>query len=365
MLSKASLWFSEHNWTKNPFTLDISHSLFVGRTDQLNTVENSIEEGQKYIIITGPTGAGKTTLMKYLANKYDCLYIPKPPVKKEELVCILKSNILYPSIFHRLFDNKSIDAFNISEHLNNKLKGKRTVILIDEAHETDIEMLAWLRSIIEQVNGVTLILAALPKLKEEHLKTLETFSQRVTADIELRAFSKDESVELVKKRIVSVGGRTLEPFTLDALNEIYVLSGGSPREILKVCNNIVHKAIEKGASIIDRSYLSDFTKPEITDSGSAMIDSADGIADALNMLTDKQIRIIELVGQNGHMTPSDIVKKTSDIEGSAYQSDAHALRAVNNILRRLERDRIIIRERKGRTYRYFISPKYKSRFVKA
>ncbi|MBU4246444.1 MAG: hypothetical protein KKE71_05350, partial [Nanoarchaeota archaeon] len=133
----------------------------------------------------------------------------------------------------------------------------------------------------------------------------------------------------------------------------------------KVCNNIVHKAIEKGASIIDRSYLSDFTKPEITDSGSAMIDSADGIADALNMLTDKQIRIIELVGQNGHMTPSDIVKKTSDIEGSAYQSDAHALRAVNNILRRLERDRIIIRERKGRTYRYFISPKYKSRFVKA
>jgi len=363
MLSKASSWFSEHNWTKNPFTLDISHSLFVGRADQLNTVESSIEEGQKYIIITGPTGAGKTTLMRYLAEKYNCLYIPKPPIRKEELVGILKANLLYPSVFQRLFENKSIDAFNISEHLNKKLKGKRTIILIDEAHETDIEMLAWLRSIIEQVDGITLILAALPKLKEEHLKNLETLSQRVTADIELRAFSKDESVDLIKKRITSVGGKTLEPFTLDAIGEIYVLSGGSPREILKVCNNIVHKAIEKGSSIIDSSYFGDFVKPEITDSGN--VDSVDGGADALNMLTDKQIKIIELVGQVGHITPSEIVKKTSDMEGTAYQSDSHALRAVNNILRRLERDRIIIRERKGRTYRYFISPKYRSRFVKA
>lgn len=363
MLSKASSWFSERNWTKNPFTLDISHSLFVGRKDQLNTVEASIEEGQKYIIITGPTGAGKTTLLKHLAEKYNCMYIPKPPIKKEELVGILKSNILYPSVFHRLFDNKSIDAFNISEHLNKKLKGKKTIILIDEAHETDTEMLAWLRSIIEQVDGITLILAALPKLKEEHLKNLETLSQRVTADIELRAFSKDESVDLIKKRISSVGGKTLEPFTIDALNEVYVLSGGSPREILKVCNGILHRAIEKGASIIDSSYFGDFVRPEVTDSG--VSGPAEVSTDALEMLTDKQIKIIEFIGQEGHITPSEIVKKASDIEGAAYQSDAHALRAVNNILRRLERDRIIIRERKGRTYRYFIAPKYRSRFVKA
>ncbi len=162
---------------------------------------------------------------------------------------------------------------------------------------------------------------------------------------------------------MSVGGRTIEPFTFDALNEIYVLSGGSPREILKVCNNILHRAIERGASIIDRSYFSDFTKPEVTDLGTS--EPADGAVDALDMLTDKQIKIIELVGREGHITPSEVVKKIADIEGATYQSDAHALRAVNNILRRLERDRLIIRERKGRTYRYFISPKYRSRFVKA
>lgn len=360
MLSKASSWFSERNWTRNPFTLDIFHSLFVGRTDQLNTLVNSIDEGQKYVVITGPTGAGKTTLLKYVAEKYNCIYIPKPPLKKEELVGIFKSNIIHPSFFHRVFSNGDINAFNISEHLNKKLKGKRTVILIDEAHETDIEMLSWLRSIIEQVDGVTLILAALPKLKEEHLKALETLSQRITADIELGAFTKDESVELIKKRIASVGGRTMEPFTLDAINEIYTLSGGSPREILKICNSILSKAIERGTSIIDCAYVNDMDKGESAGFG----ENKEKTADALNMLTDKQIKIIEMIGREGQMTPADIVKKISDIDDS-YKSDAHALRALNNILRRLERDRIIIRERRGRTYRYFISPKYRTRFVKA
>ncbi len=365
MLSKAASWFHEHNWDKNPFVLDISHSSFVGRQDQLNALLGSIDEGQKYIIITGPTGAGKTTLMRHVAEKYGGVYIPKPPMKKEELVEIFKSDILHLSFIHRLFGSDGVNVFNVSEHLNRRLKGKKTVILIDEAHETDIEMLSWLRSIIEQVDGVTLVLAALPKLKDEHLKSLETLSQRITSDIELRAFTKDESVELVKKRIASVGGKTIEPFTLDALNEVYHLSGGSPREILKVCNSIIHKAIEKSASIIDSSYFKGIDANEIPaafeESNTSSSDS-----DALNMLTDKQLKIIELIGQKGNTTPSEIVRVMAGGDaGSQYKSGAHALRAVNNILRRLERDKIIVRERRGRTYKYFISPKYRTRFVKA
>ncbi len=361
MHSKSSLWFSERGWTKNPFTLDISHSLFVGRKAQLDSVVAGIDEGQKYVIITGSTGAGKTTLLKHVSENYNCIYIPKPPAKKEELVGILKSNIIYPSLFHRLFDNGSVNAFNISGHLNMKLKGKRTVLLIDEAHEADIEMLSWLRSIIEQVDGITLILAALPKLKEEHLKSLETLSQRITADIELGAFTKDESVELIKRRIASVGGKTMEPFTLDSVNEIYAASGGSPREILKICNRIIHGAVERGASIIDRSY---FGNPEELRDADLSGKEECG-ADALDALTDKQIRIIELIGQKGKMTPSDVVKNIAAGNDAPYQSKAHALRAVNNILRRLERDRIIVRERKGRAYRYSISPRYRNRFVNA
>lgn len=366
MLSKAASWFHEHNWDKNPFVLDISQSSFVGRTDQLNALIGSIDEGQKYIIITGPTGAGKTTLMKHVAEKYNGVYIPKPPMKKEELVEIFKSNIIYPSFIHRILGTDGVNVFNVSEHLNKRLNGKKTVILIDEAHETDIEMLSWLRSIIEQVDGVTLVLAALPKLKDEHLKSLETLSQRITSDIELRAFTKDESIEMVKKRIASVGGKTIEPFTLDALNEVYQLSGGSPREILKVCNSIIHRAIEKSASIIDASYFKGLDAHEAQSAVSEEHNGSGSDSDALNMLTDKQLKIIELIGQKGNTTPSEIVRvMAGDVEGSQYKSGAHALRAVNNILRRLERDKIIVRERRGRTYKYFISPKYRARFVKA
>ena len=50
---------------------------------------------------------------------------------------------------------------------------------------------------------------------------------------------------------------------------------------------------------------------------------------------------------------------------SDYKTKAHALRAMNNILRRLETANMVLRERRGRSYTYILTPKVKSMLVEA
>jgi len=226
------------------------------------------------------------------------------------------------------------------------------VVLVDEAHETKIEILEWLRTISDQVENLTLVLAGLPIIRETHLSKLETFSQRITVDIHLSSLNREETLELIRKRIMHVGGRNLDPFTMDVLNEIYKSSGGVPREILKMCNNLIQKAIDRNSSIIDISYFEETTE------GTKVFDANE----LIEKLTEKQRIIINLLIENKSLTPTQI---TSKIECSDYKSDIHALRSINNILRRLEAMHLVVRERRGKTYKYFISPKMKNILVEA
>ncbi len=350
--SVSRKWYEHVGWRSNPFTLEIKPHLFVGYKQKLDSLLRSIEEGEKFILITGPTGAGKTTLLKWLSRNYFSLYLPKPPSSKEELSMIFSSTLLKPSLIDRLLrrDHKSI--FNLPDAFNKRYNGKRFILLVDEAHESSIEVLEWVRSIADQIIGCVTIFAALPKFKENHLRSLETLNQRITLDMELDALSKDETIELIRKRIEDVGGRGIEPFTYPTIEAIYNISGGFPREVLKLCNELVHAAMERNVYVIDVSLI---REPEKEDRKINIKEEFEG-------LTDKQKEILVLLSKTDGLTPSQIIKK---IETSDYKTEIHALRAINNILRRLERDGFVSRSKRGRSYIYKVSPKVKSILVES
>lgn len=348
---KDKEWYSQLHWIKNPFTLEINPSLFVGYDKEIEAIVNHIDEGHKYILLTGPTGSGKTTLLKWLQQRYNVVYLSKPPLDEEGLVSAFKSSILKPSIFDILF-RRIVNIYNLTERINQKNKGRKLIFLIDEAHETNIAMLEWFRTINDQVDGATLILAGLPKLKKEYLKELETLKQRITLDIELLSLNKDETVLLIKNRIFAVGGKSIEPFTTDAFNEIYTRTGGFPREVIKQCDVAIHQAIKRNSTLIDSSYFSDQTNVNVN--------IAENMKLSLNELTNKQHKIIDLITKNEGITPSQIAEIIGFKE---YGSKSHALRAMNNILTRLMKNHLLTRERKGRTYVYQISPKLKNLLI--
>jgi len=353
--SKNEKWIAENNWSSNPFTLEIKPRLLVGYSKQTDVLVSNLREQQKHIVLIGPTGAGKTTILKWISSKYNTIYLPKPPTKEDDIVVVFNDNVLKKTLFSRIISaimKDSTNIYNLAEKVNKKQKGKQLVVLIDEAHETETHILEWLRTITDQIEGTTIIFAGLPKIRETHLKKLETLTQRIVADIELTTLTKDETVQLIKRRIESVGGRSIEPFTMDAINEIYRRTGGFPREIIKNCNSLVKKAQRKGAEIIDASFFED----------EPVQDTITDIETSINFMTEKQKVIIDLLKSKGSLTPTQVV---SAIDIKEYQSKAHALRAINNILRRLESTNLVVRERRGRTYTYVLSPKVKSILVKA
>ena len=337
-------WLNQMKWSSNPFTFAISPYLLVGYKDQIEAAMRAIEERHKLLLILGPTGSGKTTFLKWLIENlknYDTIYISKPPAKPEQFVDIF--NEKYKGFFGI---SKLRNLYQIPQFLNKKLGKKRLIVLFDEAQESTTETLEWLRVLSDQVDNMTVVLAALPVF-EEQLSNIETFRKRIAAKIELLYLTKEETEELIRKRIKSVGGNGDEFNNI--ISFIYEKSAGFPREVIRICNDIVNNAIIKGTTEI--TPLEE-EKEEIKPTPSMAI---------LDKMTPMQREILEMLSTKT-MTPGDIAN-TIDI--AKYKSRQHAVRSINNVVKKLLEDGYLERTKEDKAFVYNLAPRIKTMFVRA
>jgi type II secretory pathway predicted ATPase ExeA len=349
-------WFKRLGWSRSPFTFSIIPSLFVGYKEQLERANVLIKEGHKLFLIVGPTGSGKTSMLKWigghLSGKFDYIYIGKPPEKPEDFVLIFNDkfkNPWYLRIFRPFISNiKSL--YQVPSFLNKKLKNKRLVVLFDEAHEASLDVLEWLRVLSDQVDNMCVIASGLPVI-DEKLNELETFRKRIAAKIELLSLTKEETLEMIKKRIENAGGSGIEPFDMQVIDIIYDRTGGFPREILKVCDDLVNRAANLGRSKITQELLMlDIREKPKTIS-----------LDLIEKMTPMQKEIVEMLGRKAS-TPGDIANM---IDLKKYKSRQHAVRSINNILKVLMQDGFVERKRSDKAFVYQLSPRIKTLVVKS
>jgi type II secretory pathway predicted ATPase ExeA len=343
------------SWKENPFSFKILPDLFVGHMKETERILTGIQNNDKLSLLIGPTGSGKTTLMKFLTKKFDkekmIFYLSKPPSKPEDWVKIF-TNFIGFGILERLFSRNPPDIYNLSEWVNRKMKNRDMVLLVDESHEASIETLEWLRTLTDQIENLSVVITGLPVLESILRDNLETFTMRVNNRVELANLTKSETRELIKKRIEWAGGDDVKPFTSETIESIYEKTGGFPREVIRMCNDLVQKAIESNISAIDINFLKDteITSPKMVSLGS--VDS----------LPSKQRNTLEILGKYGDLTPFGIVEKM-DMKG--YKSRDNAIRSINNILKRLVKEGMVIRKRRGKSYQYELSDKIRTLMVDA
>ncbi|MBN2094536.1 MAG: AAA family ATPase [Candidatus Aenigmarchaeota archaeon] len=350
-IGKYREWLKKHELQRTPFTLEIIPSLRVGYKNQVATLLRNIEQRQKLLLLMGPTGSGKTTLINHLCDSQkNYIFVGKPPRKTEELIKLADYFHKDVPFITRLFLKKPKEVHHISDYLN-KITNEHKVIFIDEAHEASIEVLEWLRVISDQTQNITFVLSGLPIFDDILTKNLETLKKRVSEKIELSALSRDETEELIRKRIEYAGGKEIRPFTPKSIDFIYQRTGGFPRDVLTLCNHMFNLAAEKNADEINENLLGESKSGKI-------IGNYD--ANKLKDLPEKQKKIIDLLLEEEPQTPTDLAKKIND-----YPSEKHALRAVNNLLKRMLEEGYIERSKNGKAYAYLLGPQTRTKLVKA
>jgi type II secretory pathway predicted ATPase ExeA len=344
--NQMSSWLARQGWSSNPFNFSVQAGLFVGYGEQSAAMLSAIASGHKMLLLLGPTGSGKTTLLRWLEkniNGKDVMYLAKPPAKASELLQLFNSR--YGSKVW-IFKKEAASLFELPEFLAKQAK-RPMVVLVDEAHEAPQDVLEWLRVLSDQVGDATFILSALPVFDQQLSQRLETLRRRVALKVELLSLTKEATSQLIAKRVESVGGQ--KTFNQAALDYIWQESAGFPREILRVCSSITEKAAASGTDV-------DYITPEGVQA-TAQTDAASAIPKP-EYLPAKQRQILQMLMQP--MTPAQVVDALPQEE---YPGRGHAIRAVNNVLKRLHEEGLVERQPHEKTYVYSLAPKMKTIFV--
>lgn len=360
--SQITEWMKRYDWSRNPFNFRIYPDLMIGYEQEHRRLKDAIESNNKLTLLLGNTGAGKTNMLKSIEQEYqdnvNLFYMSKPPVTEPDLLEYLKHEVLDQSVLSRLL--KSYSLYNIHTAINKKYSGQ-IVLLVDEGHEASIEVLEWLRTAMDHIGNLTVVAAGLPEFEDKLEEDVNTLHSRATEVVRLNSLSRDDTIELIRKRIGYVGGSSIEPFTQDALLKIYRKTGGFPREVLRVCNDCVIHAANEDKSIIDEGDVEKVIDDEEDESSNEPnSQSSEGQESegeggerpaGLDELTPKQRHVYDAVEELGEATSGEIVEHMGMED---YQSRSHAIRSINNILRRLMEQNIITRKRKGRNYLYSV-----------
>lgn len=354
--SQITEWLEQQGWARNPFTFRIYPGLMSGYEDEHRRVKNAIRSGSKFTLLLGETGAGKTNMLRRVQEEFggggNLFYMSKPPLNEEDLLSYMRDEVIQPGFISRYFTSYSL--YNIHEAANERYADE-LVLLVDEGHEASTEVLEWLRTAIDHIDALTVVAAGLPSFEERLQEEVGTLYSRATDVVELESLGRDETIDLVRKRIEQVGGSSTDPFTQSALLKIYGETDGFPREVLRTCHECVVEAAADGKSIIDESDVP--TEDESSDEtnspdegGDEDREGGDVRSDARSRLTPKQRDVFDAVVELGDATSSELV---DHIGLEEYKSRSHAIRSINNLLRRLMEQDVVERERRGRNYVYY------------
>ncbi len=219
-------------------------------------------EGGGFVQLTGEVGTGKTSLcrclMEQVPDNVDLAVVLNPKVTAIELIATVchELGIEYPE------EDASIKK--LTDVLNHYLleahaKGRRTVLIIDEAQNLSADVLEEVR-LLTNLETSTQKLLQIILIGQPELRTLlqredmRQLAQRVTARYRLEPLTREETRAYIKHRL-HICGATRPIFNKSAVNRIYRLSGGIPRLINVLCDRALLGAYTEGKVQIDRKIV--------------------------------------------------------------------------------------------------------------
>ena len=184
------MYESYYGFTERPFQLSPDPRFFFATSHHqraLSYLQYGLNQGEGFIVITGPIGTGKTTIARNLLatigdEKIVAAQLVTTKLSPDELLELVAAEFKIPLKGNSKADVlRSIETFLISLHK----QGKRALLLVDEAQNLPPETIEELRMLSNfQLDDKPLIQSFL--LGQEELKdiiqapNMEQFRQRIT-----------------------------------------------------------------------------------------------------------------------------------------------------------------------------------------
>jgi type II secretory pathway predicted ATPase ExeA len=228
-------------------------------------LEFGVTNSAGFTVITGEVGSGKTTLLRFLLRRLDPKIavglISNTPRGTDGLLqwVMMSLNQPYEDSYPVLFQN--FHRFLRNEYS----KGRRTILIVDEAHNLGLDALEELRMLLninaDKHQFLQIMLVGQPQLKDMlRAPQLLQFAQRVSSDYHLRALKAEDVKKYINYRLSAVGSR-FELFSDEACKVIAEASLGIPRTINILCDT----ALVYGFATSARQIGSDLVTQVIAD----------------------------------------------------------------------------------------------------
>jgi type II secretory pathway predicted ATPase ExeA len=216
-----------------------------------------------FILLTGEVGTGKSTvcrcLLEQIPPNFAIALILNPQLTVIELLATMCDELCieYPkgNTSIKVFID-CINAYLLDAHS----KGRKTVIIIEEAQNLSTEVLEQVRLLTNfettKQKLLQIVMLGQPELSDMLSRPeMRQLSQRITTRYHLSSLSKKEVASYVKHRL-SIAGARSGLFPPSSIRKLFCLSRGIPRLINLICDRALLGAYAGGRDRVDRSILS-------------------------------------------------------------------------------------------------------------
>ncbi|MCO6413793.1 MAG: AAA family ATPase [Thiogranum sp.] len=233
-----------------------------------------VGEGGGFVQLTGEVGTGKTTicrcLLEQLPQTVDVALILNPRVTALELLASLCTELRIPYDPQNRSIQSLIDVLN-AHLLETHARGRRTVLIIDEAQNLDAEALEQIRLLTNlettREKLLQIILIGQPELRQLLARDdLRQLAQRITARYHLEPIQTTETAAYIRHRL-QICGASETIFTDKAVALVRKLSDGVPRLINVICDRAMLGAFVEGKRQVDASIVEKAAREVLPDEG--------------------------------------------------------------------------------------------------
>ena len=250
-----------YHLTATPFRLTpdpqfcFSHSSYAGARAYL---QFAFELGEGFIVLTGPPGAGKTTLIESFLKELETSNVAKARIAAGNLET---SDLLRSVAFAYDIEAEGLDKATVLRRLARHFaaqmhRGRRVLLVIDEAQGLSRDALEELRLLADLQEGARPLLQIF-LVGQEKLRSLmgepdmEQLQQRVIGTCQLGPMGLVETKYYVRHRLCRAGWTGDPELTGGAILAIFQYSGGVPRHINKICTRLLLQGFLENKHILD------------------------------------------------------------------------------------------------------------------